>query len=184
MEDEKIIALFFERSEQALRELDLKYGNVCRSVSYSILHSRQDAEECVNDAYLGAWNAIPPERPDPLLTFLCKIVRNLSITRHHANTAAKRNSSYDVALEELEHCLVSPSAVETEIESAELVRIIDHFLETLPQETRVIFMRRYWFADTCAQIAARVGLSEKNVSVRLTRTRKALRNYLTEQEVL
>ena len=107
IEDEKIIQLFFERSEQAIKELDLKYGKVCHKVSYNILHNRQDAEECVNDAYLGTWNAIPPQRPNPLLTFLCKIVRNLSIMRHHSNTAIKRNSTYDVALEELEGCLAS-----------------------------------------------------------------------------
>lgn len=184
MEDEKIIELFFERSEQAIKELDLKYGKVCHNVSYNILHNKQDAEECVNDAYLGTWNAIPPQRPNPLLTFLCKIVRNLSITRHHANTAMKRNSFYDVALEELEGCLASPITVEAEIETDELTRIIDSFLETLSQENRVIFMRRYWFSDTYKQIAERVGITENNVSVRLTRIRKQLKEYLTERGIL
>lgn len=184
MEDEKIIELFFNRSEQAIKELDLKYGKVCHNVSYNILHSRQDAEECVNDAYLGTWNAIPPQRPNPLLTFLCKIVRNLSIMRHHANTALKRNNTYDVALEELEGCLASPVTVEMEIETDELTRIIDSFLETLSQENRVIFMRRYWFSDTYKQIAERVGITENNVSVRLTRIRKQMKQYLTEREVL
>lgn len=184
MEDEKIIELFFERSEQAIKELDLKYGKVCHNVSYNILHNRQDAEECVNDAYLGTWNAIPPQRPNPLLTFLCKIVRNLSVMRHHANTAMKRNSTYDVALDELEDCLASPMTVEKEYEMNELTHIIDSFLETLSQENRVIFMRRYWFSDTYKQIAERVGISENHVSVRLTRIRKQMKKYLTEREVL
>ncbi len=184
MDDEDIIELFFARSEQALRELDAKYGKLCHKISYNILNNRQDAEECVNDAYLGIWNAIPPQRPDPLSTFLCKIVRNLSITRHHANTAMKRNSTYDIALSELEDCLASPSTVESEFEANELSRIIDSFLETLSQENRVIFMRRYWFSDTYEQIAKRVGLTEKNVSVRLTRIRKQMKVYLTEREVL
>lgn len=184
MDDERIIELFFERNEQAIKELDRKYGKVCYKVSFNILHSKRDAEECVNDAYLGAWNAIPPERPNPLLTYLCKIVRNLSITRHHMNMAMKRNSTYDVALEELEDCLASPSTVEAEYEAKQLVHIIESFLESLPVENRVIFMRRYWFSDTYEQIAEQVGITEKNVSVRLTRIRKQLRDYLAEREVL
>ncbi len=184
MDDEKIIDLFFDRSEQALRELDTKYGKLCHKISYNILNNREDAEECVNDAYLGIWNAIPPKRPDPLMTFLCKIVRNLSIARYHANTAMKRNSAYDVALSELEDCLASPSTVESEFEANELSSIIDSFLETLSQENRVIFMRRYWFSDSYEEIAKRVGLTEKNVSVRLTRIRKQLKDYLKEREVL
>lgn len=184
MEDEAIIELFFARSERAIKELDLKYGKVCRKISSNILQSPQDAEECINDAYLGVWNTIPPERPNPLLAFLCKIVRNLSIMRYHRNTAMKRNSYYDVAIEELESCLASPVTVEKEVEISELTHIIDSFLETLSQENRVIFMRRYWFSDTYTDIAERVGLTEKNVSVRLTRIRKQMRDYLAEREVL
>ena len=184
MEDEKIIELFFARSEQAINELDTKYGKTCHKLSYNILHNDLDAEECVNDAYLGTWNAIPPQRPKPLLTFLCKIVRNLSVMRHHANTAMKRNSTYDVALEEIEGCLSSPVTVEKEFEIKELAHIIENFLDTLTEENRVIFMRRYWFSDTYEEIAERVGLTEKNVSVRLTRTRKQMRDYLIEREVL
>ncbi len=184
VEDEKIIELFFARSEQAIKELDCKYGKTCHKLSYNILHNNLDAEECVNDAYLGTWNAIPPQRPNPLLTFLCKIVRNLSVMRHHANTAMKRNSIYDVALEEIEDCLSSPVTVEKELEIKELARIIESFLDTLTEENRVIFMRRYWFSDSYADIAERVGLTEKNVSVRLTRTRKQMRDYLIEREVL
>ena len=184
MDDEKIIELFFERNEQAIKELDLKYGKVCHKVSYNILRNTQDAEECVSDAYLGAWNAIPPQRPNPLLTFLCKIVRNLSVMRHHMNTAMKRNSTYDVALEELEGCLASPATAEANLETKRLTQIIESFLESLTLENRVIFMRRYWFSDTYEQIAARVGISEKNVSVRLTRIRKQMRDYLAERGVL
>lgn len=184
IEDEAMIELFFRRSEQAVKELDAKYGKTCHRIAYNILHSGQDAEECVNDAYLGVWNAVPPKRPNPLCAFLYKIVRNLSIMRHYANTAAKRNSAYDVALEELEGVLASPVTVESEIENGELTRILDAFLGTLTKENRIIFMRRYWFSDTYAEIAGRVGLTEKNVSVRLTRMRKQLKGYLEEREVL
>ncbi len=184
MDDEKIIELFFNRSEQAIEEVDKKYGKTCHNISYNILHNKLDAEECVNDAYLGAWNAIPPARPNPLLTYLCKIVRNLSLKRYEFNTAIKRNSTYDVAMEELESCLSSPETVESEIALKELTHIIENFLDSLSTENRVIFLRRYWFSDTYSDIAARVGMTEKNVSVRLTRIREKLRNYLTEREVL
>ena len=184
MDDEKIIELLFNRSEQAIEEVDKKYGKTCHNISYNILHNKLDAEECVNDAYLGAWNAIPPARPNPLLTYLCKIVRNLSLKRYEFNTAIKRNSTYDVAMEELESCLSSPETVESEIALKELTHIIENFLDSLSTENRVIFLRRYWFSDTYSDIAARVGMTEKNVSVRLTRIREKLRNYLTEREVL
>ena len=131
MDDNAIIELFFARSEQAIRELDDKYGKVCYSLSYNILNSRQDAEECVNDAYLGTWDTIPPARPNPLLAFLCRIVRNLSLMRYRADRAVKRGGgSYTVAFEELEGCLASPHTVEGDIEEQELVRLIEDFLET------------------------------------------------------
>ena len=143
-EDERIIEMLFERSEQGIRELDIKYGKICRDLSYRIVGSRQDAEECVNDAYLGAWNAIPPERPDPLLTYILKIVRNISLKVYRRNGAAKRSSRYTLALDEIEA----------------------------------------WFADSYKDIAELMGLSEKNISVRLTRIREKMRRYLTERGVL
>lgn len=172
IEDEKIIEMFFERSEQGIRELDIKYGKVCHKLSYNIVNSRQDAEECVNDAYLGAWNAIPPANPHPLLTYICKIVRNISLKIYYRKEAAKRNSTYTIAMEEIEACIADPNTVEAEIEARELARIIESFLDTLTVENRVIFMRRYWFSDSCKDIAEFVGLSEKNISVRLTRIRQ------------
>ena len=184
MNDERIIELFFERSEQAIKELDGKYGKVFHSLSFKILNNHQDAEECVNDSYLGTWNAIPPAKPNPLLAFVCKIVRNISLKRYEQNTAAKRNSHYDVAMEELEGCLASAVTIEEEIAERELTEIIEAFLNSLSKENRVIFLRRYWFFDTYTDIAKQVGLTEKNVSVRLTRIRKELRNYLLEREVL
>lgn len=184
MDDERIIELFFARSENAIRKLDDKYGHLFQSVSYNILNNRQDAEECVNDAYLGTWNAIPPAKPNPLYTFVCKIVRNISLKRYDHNTAAKRNSFYDVAMEELEDCLASSISIEDEVASNELTEIIEAFLDSLSKENRIIFMRRYWFADPYADIARIVGLTEKNVSVRLTRIRKVLREYLLERGVL
>ena len=184
MNDDKIIELFFERSEQSIKELDSKYGKVFHSLSFKILNNHQDAEECVNDSYIGTWNAIPPAKPKLLLAFVCKIVRNISLKRYEQNTAAKRNSSYNVAIEELENYIASFMTIEDEIAEQELTKIIESFLDSLSKENRVIFLRRYWFSDTYADIAKKVGLTEKNVSVRLTRLRKELREYLLEREVL
>ena len=183
IEDEKIIEMFFGRSEQGLRELDIKYGKVCQKLSYNIVNNKQDAEECVNDAYLGAWNTIPPATPSPLLTYICKIVRNISLKIYYKKEAAKRNSDYTIAMEEIEACIADPNTVETEIEARELARIIESFLDTLTVENRVIFIRRYWFSDSCKDIAEFVGLTEKNISVRLTRIRQKMRSYLAEREV-
>ena len=183
MEDAGIIELFFERSEQGIRELDIKYGKACRKLSYNIVNDRQDAEECVNDAYLGAWNAIPPVKPDPLLTYICKIVRNISLNLYHRKEAAKRSSHYTVAMEEIEACIAATNAVEAEIEAVELAHSIERFLDTLTDENRVLFMRRYWFSDSCRDIAGFMGLTEKNVSVRLTRIREKMKQYLNEREV-
>ena len=183
MEDDKIIELFFERSEQAIRALDMKYGKICRSLSYNIVNSREDAEECVSDAYLGAWNAIPPARPDPLLSYIAKIVRNLSLKLYWKKEAAKRGGHYTMALEEIEGCIAGQNTAEDELDARELARILGEFLDALTVENRVIFLRRYWFADSCRDIAELVGLTEKNVSVRLSRTREKLRRYLMEREV-
>ena len=183
IEDEKIIDLFFNRSEKAIQELDIKYGKVCHKLSYNILNNKQDAEECVNDAYLGAWNAIPPANPHPLLTYICKIVRNISLKIYWRKEAAKRSGHYKIALEEIEGYITDQKTVEDEIEARELARIIEEFLDTLTVENRVIFMRRYWFADSYKDIAELVGISEKNISVRLTRIREKMKQYLIEREV-
>ena len=183
IDDEKIIELFFERSEQAIRELDIKYGKICHNLSYNIVNSRRDAEECVNDAYLGVWNAIPPTRPNPLLSYIVKIVRNISLKIYWRKEAAKRSGHYTIALAEIEGCIADQKTVEDEIEARELARIIEEFLDTLTLENRVIFMRRYWFADSYKDIAEFVGLSEKNISVRLTRIREKMKQYLMEREV-
>lgn len=182
-DDEKIIELFFNRSEQAIRELDNRYGKICHNLSYNIVNNRQDAEECVNDAYLGTWNTIPPVKPNPLLAYVLKIVRNISLKVYWGKEEVKRSSRYTVALEEIGSCIPDQKTVENEIEVRELARIIEKFLDTLTLENRVIFIRRYWFSDSYKDIAGVTGLSEKNISVRLARIRKKLKQYLSEREV-
>ncbi len=169
MEDTRIIELFFERDQQAIQELDTKYGKVCHKLSYNIVNNRYDArftvfssyhrlsynivnnrydaEECVNDAYLGAWNTIPPTKPQSLQAYICKIVRNISLKLLYRNEAAKRKSVCEVAMQEMEAYLPAQNTVEAEIEAKELAAIIDAFLDTLSVENRIIFMRRYAYFD-------------------------------------
>lgn len=178
LEDSKIIELFFSCMEQAIAESSEKYGTVCTRIARNILKNNLDAEECVNDTYLAAWNTIPPQKPEPLRTYIFRIVRNIAIAKYHANTSEKRNSYYDVALEELEDCLASFVAVEQEISANELSREIDSFLDALDRDSRVMFVRRYWYADSISDLAKIFQTSNNNVSVRLSRTRKKLKTYL------
>lgn len=184
MEDSNIIDLFNKRSEQAITELNNKYYKIFKKISINILKNPLDADECVNDAYLGTWNSIPPQNPNPLLTYVCRIVRNLSIKKYHSNTAIKRNSYYDVSLNELENCFISSNTVELEFEANELTRKIDEFLTTLNTRNRVIFMRRYWFCDSLSDIAKLIGITEHNVAVRLSRIRSKLKKYLLKEDFL
>lgn len=183
MDDREIIKLFFERSEQAITELSNKYGTVCSKIAFNILNSTQDAEECVNDAYLGVWNTVPPQDPSPLLSYVCRIVRNLSIKKYRANTAAKRNSIYDVALDELENCFPSSVSADDEFNASETARIINEFLESLDKENRIIFVRRYWYSDSITDIAKQFGRNEHNISVRLSRIREKLRKHLIKEGI-
>ncbi len=183
MDDSKIIELFYERSEQAIVELSKKYGDTCHKIAFNILKNDLDAQECVNDTYLGAWNNIPPQRPNPLRAYICRIARNIAIKRYHQNTAKKRNSYYDVALDELEDYLSSGASVEDEVSTAELTKMIDDFLDGLDKTNRVMFVRRYWFSESVSEIAALFNMNSHTVTVRLSRTRERLRRYLIERGV-
>lgn len=180
MEDKRIIDLFFARSELAIEALAAKYGALCSRIAVNILGNAQDAEECVNDTYLGVWNAVPPQKPNPLRSFVCRIARNLSISRYHANTARKRNSHYDLALEEIESTLCGSTAEQT-LDEKELSRSINSFLDLLDEKTRVMFVLRYYHACPVADIAQKLGLRPNNVSVKLLRTREKLKEHLGEE---
>ena len=184
MEDIKIIALFFERSEQAIAELDKKYGAAVKKTAANILSDRMDVEECVNDTYLRTWNSIPPHKPSPLVSYVCKIARNLAIDRYHANKAEKRNGAFDLILDEMEECVPSGLRVETELEAKELSAAISRFLLTLSREDRFLFVRRYWYADSVAELAAETCGSADRISVRLFRIRQKLKKSLQKEGYL
>ena len=184
MTDEEIINLFFERSEQAISELAKKHGPAVSRVALNILKDEEDAKECINDTWLGAWNSIPPNRPDPLRTYVCRIARNLATKRYHANSAKKRDSQYDLALDELAECVPDCSTVESALAAKELAEIINRFLDTLSYEDKFVFMRRYWYADSLADIAKMAGMSYNSAAVRLHRVRGKLKKLLLKEGVL
>ena len=184
LKDQDIIALFFERSEQAVAELIGKYGAAIRNVTTNILKDAQDAEEAANDTYLTVWERIPPARPKYLGAYSCRIARNLSLKRFYANTAQKRNSYYDVALDELEETVPALSTVESVYDAKELTGYLDRFLKGLSKEDRYLFMRRYWYGDSVGDIAQDLSVMPHKASVRLFRLRQKLQNYLSKEGMI
>ena len=186
MDDAGIIALYWQREQAAVTETDKKYGGLCRSVSYRILTDREDAEECVSDTYLAAWNAIPPKRPRRLGAFLAAITRNISVSRLRERRSAKRGGGeYAAALDELAETLADRNgAPETAVELRELAQAVNAFLGGLSAEERKIFMCRYWLLASVAETAQTLGCTQAKVKTTLCRTRRRLRGYLTEEGLL
>ena len=180
MEDEQILALFWQRSEQAVTAASEKYGALCRGVARNLLRNPEDVEECVNDTWHGLWNAIPPQRPEKLGAFAARITRNLAMKRLTRQNAEKRQA-VTVSFEELDRCVPDEKTVEQALEGRELARLLDAFLDTLEPGDRNLFLRRYWFFDSTKQLSHSFGMTESHVKVKLHRIRKALKKYL-EQE--
>lgn len=184
-DDQKIIELYFCRSEQALMETAVKYGRYCTSIAYGILGSREDAQECVSDAYLTAWNAIPPRRPADLGTYLGKITRNLSIDRLRTRNRDKRGGGeVPLALEELEEVVAGSDSPENEAVRKELVAGLNRFLSELTRQERYVFVRRYWYLDSLGDIAEKTGFSGSKVASMLYRLRGRLKKQLIKEELL
>lgn len=181
MEDQLIVNLFLDRCEDAIRELNLKYGKLCKRLADNFLHNEQDVEECVNDAYFAVWNTIPPQKPDPLPAYLCRIVRNAAIKKYRLNTAQKRNHSYDVILDEMDEFLSVNGTVESELLAKEISEQINLFLGKQKDKDRVMFVQRYWFCCSVEEIAKTMGVSKNYVTVHLYRTRERLREYLKSE---
>lgn len=184
MDDSAIIDLYWAREERALVETERKYGSYCWTIAHNILKNREDTEECVNDTYMKAWNAMPPQRPHILSTFLGRITRNLSLDRYKASRAGKRGGGQlPLALEELGGCIPDTTGVEKQLADAELARCIDRFLRNLPDKECCIFLRRYWYVDSVADIARRCHMAEGSVKSSLYRTRQKLRTYLEQEGI-
>lgn len=184
MKDHEIVDLYWQRDPEAIRETGAKYGGYCFTIARNILADSRDTEECLNDTWLNAWNAMPEERPSFLAPFLGKITRNLAFNRYRARRAEKRGGGeLPAVLEELAEC-ASSADTHREVEALELGEAVNRFLHTLPERECSIFLRRYWFAEPASEIGGRYGLREGAVRSSLFRSREKLRNYLKEEGLL
>ena len=184
MEDERIVDLFWERDEAALAEAETKYERYCFAIANGILHDDEDAKECVNDAFLAAWNAIPPARPSVLSTFLGKITRNLSLMKLRKRTADKRGGgSAETPLDEYEELIPSDARIDENLDAEALAEILNDFLASVSQDERRVFLRRYWYFDSISDIATRLGFSQSKVKMMLKRTRDKLMARLQKEGV-
>ncbi len=182
MSDDRIVELFWQRSENAVEETKKQYGSFLYYISFGILKNKEDAEEIVNDTYLNAWNSIPPQKPHSLKAFLSKIVRNLSLNRIRDNSSQKRGGGeYETSLEELKECVSGKDNVENNIDYIFLTKIINEFLRELPNEPRRIFIKRYWYLLSVYDISNEMNQSESKVKSILMRTRKKLAEKLKEE---
>lgn len=182
MEDSRIIELYFARDESAITETAKKYGRLCLKVAGNILSSDSDVEECVNDTYLGVWNAIPPTRPNNFRNYICRIVRNVAFKRYNYNAAKKRSVELECSLSEMEDILPDES-ISYDVDNEYIGEAINEFLDGLDSEARVMFVRKYWFFDTVSEIASRFSFSESKVKSSLYHTREKLRKYLEEKGI-
>ena len=182
MEDLERLDLFWAREESALRAGGEKYGSRLLALANRLLDSPQDAEECVSDTWLRAWNAIPPERPEHLFAYLAAICRNLALNRLDWNNARKRKAEVVSLTAELESCIPDRHGG-WEMDRQDLGQLLQDFLGTLPEQQRRVFLRRYWYADTVREIARRYGYSESKVKTMLLRTRRRLRDYLEKEGI-
>ena len=181
MEDRDIIRLFFDRSEDAISGCQEKYGRYCKTIAFNILGNMSDAEECVSDCLFRAWNAIPPESPDSLKSYLGRICRNLALDIYEKLHAQKRGGGQmEACLDELSEVVADPSS---ELEGLELSEILDSFLAGLEKEKRIIFVKRYWYAEPVRTIAEELGISESKVKTSLSRTREQLKKHLVQEGI-
>lgn len=183
MEDGQIIELYWSRDQRAIRETDGKYGKLLHGIAWNLLRSREDSEECVNDTYLRAWEAIPPARPGAFRTWLGQITRNLSLDRWKSRRAEKRGGGAEVLLGELEDCLPAPAGAQRPVEDGELAELLSAFLRRLSREARAMFLRRYWYGESVAEVAEALGCGEGKVKSSLFRSRRALREYLEREGI-
>ena len=183
MNDSQIVALFFDRDQRAIEETAAKYGNYCYSIVHNILQSKEDAEEAVSDTYLAIWNIIPPEKPDPLEGYVYRTGRNVALKKLRFLRAQKRSSQYDISLDELS-AVLSGGNLEEALDARELGLAIDRFLDTLPKQSRILFMRRYWFMSPIKDIARDVDMSESAIKVSLMRTRNEFKAHLEKEGIV
>ena len=181
MTDHEIIELYWKRSEEAITCTMHQYGIYLMKLALNILHIHEEAEECVNESYLSAWNQMPPDWPNRLLPYLGRIARCLALNRYDYLTARKRGTNFDLQLSELEECLTSGNSTEQQYDEHAVADVISAFLRTQDEESRNMFIRRYWYSDSIKQIARRYHVHESKVKSQLFRTRNRLKDYLRKE---
>jgi len=181
VDDRSIIELFFARDEQAITQTAEKYGKLCHGIAKGVLGNDQDAEECVSDTYVGLWNAIPPERPEHLCAYICRITRNLSLKKLTSLSRAKRDRALTVSFAELEEIL--PDECCEGRREGEIAEHINAFLRTQSAQVRNVFIRKYFFFDSTKEIAKRYGFSQSKVKSMLYHTRQRLKEYLKKEGI-
>lgn len=182
--DPEIIDLYFERSEQAIKATDQKYGKYLSVIGYNILHDKYDSEECLSDTYFATWNRIPPERPNIFQIFLSRIMRNISISKYRKNTAKKRHGSELAAsLEELSDCIVAEADYDSDVRIQRIAEILNSFLHNSDKRARFIFICRYYYSDSVKSIADMLGVSFKTVYRELESIREAIRIELEKEDI-
>lgn len=183
LNDEEIVRLYYERSEDGIAQSEQKYGRLCRSVIRRILPDERDAEECLSDVWIRTWNSIPPEKPRVLGAFLARIARNLALDKLSYNGAGKRASALTEAFEELEPCLVGADDTQKSVEASEFSIWLQDFLRAQTRENRVFFVRRYWYGESVSEIASACGCSAEKVKSSLFRTRNRLREAMLKEDI-
>lgn len=180
MEDNEIIRLYHQRNEEAIAQTELAHGAFCRRLAFRLLSSREDVEECINDTWLAAWMRMPPDWPTSLRAFLGRITRNLSISRFRKNRAAKRYAGMEILLSELEECVPDKGA-DLQLEREMLSGIISRWLDSLDKEDRLLFVRRYWYAETVKDLAAESGMTANQMAKQMQKLRDSLRQELKKE---
>lgn len=180
-QDQEILQLLEHRAESALGQLARAYGGYCFAIAKNILQNHEDSEECVNDCYLGVWNAIPPTIPKSLMAYVARLTRNIAIKKYHHNSAQKRNSVYDLSFEELKEVVAAVDTPEHQVMAQEMTQYLNEFLSSLEEENQILFILRYWYNDSVEEIGKKRKLKANTVAVRLKRLRDKLKKFLEEK---
>ncbi len=181
LEDNKIIELFFQRKNRAITAISEKYGKLCFKVAYNILNNHEDSDECVNDAYLGAWNTIPPKEPNPLKAYILRLTRNQALNRYDYNSAKKRSGNFEMCIEEIGYMVSDGEDPVAILETKQLTAYINEYISSLGEADRLLFVRRFWYAEPYEELSVLTGVKVSTLKVKIMRMRDNLKTFLAEK---
>ncbi len=181
LEDNKIIELFFQRKNRAITAISEKYGKLCFKVAYNILNNHEDSDECVNDAYLGAWNTIPPKEPNPLKAYILRLTRNQALNRYDYNSAKKRAGNFALCIDEIGYCISGSEDPAEVFETKQLTEYINEYISSLSEADRLLFVRRFWYAEPYEELSVLTGVKVSTLKVKIMRLRDGLKDFLVQK---